>query len=280
MASSPPAIHLREPIRGDRPAPTPSSNNDRLSLPYLYGRWHVTHSTLPMWRGKQNVRITYSPYTHAPPTPPPSSPNYSTISPPAKTTLAERIARDEEIDLDRHRPRDEVHIENPPPRLGTILIDDLVEYQPLNSSRTLKVIRGTDMAIGGANEDDYAERLRMWQWRGRGLLFLLTSQWQILGFGEEPFRGGKDGKGKRPREEIEEELPEETNRWMVTFFEKTLFTPAGLDIYSRDSRGLSEELVGRIKETLGKLQDQEVSRLAGELFEVVMEYVGGGEEDA
>ncbi|KAI9887228.1 MAG: hypothetical protein M1823_000976 [Watsoniomyces obsoletus] len=289
MAFSPPVVRIREPIRGPRARADPTTDPDRLTLAYLYGTWHVTHSTLPMWRGKQNVRITYGPIRPSvPETPRKSSNPYPTET--VKTTLAERIASEEAEDEERSKKL----LEGKP---EPILLDDQVEYQPLGSSKkSVKLIHGTDTAIGGNDsKDERAERLRLWQWRGRGLLFLVTSQWQILGFGEEPLRGDGTDRPKRDKlpkvsignkalekkaPEEEKELPEETNRWMVTFFEKTFFTPAGLDIYSRDARGLSEECVDRIKEVLGGLKDGEVRNLAGSLFEVAMDFVGGGEEDA
>jgi hypothetical protein len=30
------------------------------SLSFLQGTWHVTHSTLPIWKSKRNVKITYT----------------------------------------------------------------------------------------------------------------------------------------------------------------------------------------------------------------------------
>lgn len=51
---------------------------------------------------------------------------------------------------------------------------------------------------------------------------IASSKWQLLGC--------------NPPGEDEEE-------WAVTFFEKTLFTPAGLDIYARTEKGLPEDLV-------------------------------------
>lgn len=40
------------------------------NVPYagLMGRWHVVASTLPMWKGKKNVTITYSPIEGQPQT--------------------------------------------------------------------------------------------------------------------------------------------------------------------------------------------------------------------
>src|ERR1700753_470148 len=40
-------------------------------LPFMLTTWHVTHSTLPMWRKARNVRITY---TELPPKPPSTAP--------------------------------------------------------------------------------------------------------------------------------------------------------------------------------------------------------------
>lgn len=59
---------------------------------------------------------------------------------------------------------------------------------------------------------------------------ITTSRWQLLGH-----NSGENG----------EEL------WALTFFEETLFTPAGLDIYSRMPQGLSalllEEILVKVK---------------------------------
>lgn len=46
------------------PAPDHSSSSSSYTAPslkWLHGTWSVTHSTLPMWKTKRNVRITYSP---------------------------------------------------------------------------------------------------------------------------------------------------------------------------------------------------------------------------
>lgn len=42
------------------------------SLSFLQGTWHVTHSTLPMWKSKRNVQITY---TALPPSTPDATPD-------------------------------------------------------------------------------------------------------------------------------------------------------------------------------------------------------------
>ncbi|KAJ9645698.1 hypothetical protein H2201_007487 [Coniosporium apollinis] len=162
---------------------------------FLHGKWHVTHSTLPMWRSKKNVCISYTPLPSPAPTTSASSP----------TTL---------------------------PRL-----DDLVEYQAHNSSKT-KSIHGISTP---SNRSGWT-----YTWRGKGWLTIASSQWEILGYGKE--EGG--------------------NRWAVTYFAKTLFTPAGLDVYSRDPGGLETETVERIGEVLKMFGDPVLRGLAGAIFEV------------
>lgn len=63
-------------------------------------------------------------------------------------------------------------------------------------------------------------------WRGRGLLSLLKSKWQVL-------------------------YVDPTNTWAVIGFEKTLFTPSGYDVISKNKQISSdfEEIVkGKLKE--------------------------------
>jgi hypothetical protein len=149
---------------------------------FLQGVWHVTHSTLPMWKTNRNVTITYK------------------------------------------------SLEN-----NAEVLDDLVQYQPLNSDKHKRV--------EGVDTPD-AETVAAYSWRGRGLLKIASSHWQVLGYGEED--GG----------------------WAVTFFEKTLFTPAGLDIYARRKGGLSEELLDQIKGEIRAIETPSVKRLAELIFEI------------
>ena len=53
----------------------------------------------------------------------------------------------------------------------------------------------------------------------------------------------------------------------MTYFEKTIFTPAGLDIYARDAAGLSEDLAQEIIEKT-KMLGGEVGKLAEKFFAV------------
>ncbi|KAF2139132.1 uncharacterized protein K452DRAFT_210544, partial [Aplosporella prunicola CBS 121167] len=164
---------------------------------WLAGTWHVTHSTLPMWRSKRNVRITYTPLP-----------------------------------------------ETSPPQL-----DDLVEYQPQHSAH-VKTVRGVDKpAADGAGW--------AWDWRGRGWLVVATSRWEVLGFGDEAV----DSAGVA-------DAAVDGNSWAVTYFAKTLFTPAGIDVYSRRPGGVRPDTLHQIKTQLAGFEDEGMQRLARELFEV------------
>ncbi|MCJ1310574.1 hypothetical protein MMC25_004239 [Agyrium rufum] len=173
------------------PPPTSSQNQPSAFMPptaeWLSGTWHVTHSTLPMWKTKRNVDVTYKPLPAA----------------------ADGKAR----------------------------MDDMVEYQTLTSNK-VKTIHGIDTA---AENHEGA-----WDWRGTGWLKVATSHWAILSFGD-----AKDG-----------------TRWAVTYFQKTLFTPAGIDIYSSKRSGLDVDTVKDIKDALQVVEDREVRYLSAVLFEV------------
>ncbi|KAI9879773.1 MAG: hypothetical protein M1830_007215 [Pleopsidium flavum] len=160
------------------------------STEWLSGIWHVTHSSLPMWKSKRNVRITY------------------TVLP---STTSGTIQ-------------------------GADRLDDIVSYQAMNSDK-IKTVHGIDTASG--------KESGAWDWRGKGLLAVASSHWEVLGYGEVG--------------EVQ---------WVVTYFAKTLFTPAGVDIYSRSENGLSGENMSGIKEALSSLEDPGVRKLAGEIFEI------------
>ncbi|KAI9715316.1 MAG: hypothetical protein M1828_000881 [Chrysothrix sp. TS-e1954] len=204
-------------------------------LPWLCGTWHVTHSTLPMWRNKRNVRITYT-------------------------------------------------------RLPGNRLDDLVTYQGSGSDE-LQTVRGVDSPKSDGS----------WLWRGKGMLKVASSRWEVLGWG-----GGKSGKAQKEGDgeaegsvvgDADEEKvvgrehlspadaaqagkqTDEGEQWVVTFFAKTMFTPAGIDIYSRRRTGLSERTTTQLKRALmradgggakksKKQQQTEFGRLVSEIFEI------------
>lgn len=163
------------------------------SIPWLTETWSVTHSTLPLWNDKRNVRIQYTPLE-------PSSPSI---------------------------PTDQ-----------TDRIDDLVSYQTFDSEK-VSTVKGVDKAAGNSRGE--------WDWRGKGWLKIASSHWEVLGWGEEEETG---------------------NKWVVTMFAKTLFTPAGIDIYSKDAAGVKDDTLAQIKSALGNIQDDDCQKMASTLFEI------------
>ncbi|KAL4803717.1 hypothetical protein BDV18DRAFT_144278 [Aspergillus unguis] len=154
---------------------------------FIIGTWHVTHSSLPLWKDKRNVNITY-----------------------------ERLPSDSS---------------------GIIKLDDLVRYQALGSEN-IKSVHGVDTPSPG-NQG-------AWDWRGRGWLMIASSHWECLGFGN----------------------TEDDNQWIVTYFAKTLFTPAGVDIYSRHKEGLPQNLVEDILKALKESGVAEMATLVNSVFEI------------
>lgn len=79
---------------------------------------------------------------------------------------------------------------------------------------------------------------------------IASSHWEVLGWGE------KDGE-----------------RWVVTWFAPSMFTPAGLDIYSSRKEGMGEGLYQAIMSALGQLEAKEMAELAKtEMREVLIAY--------
>lgn len=129
-------------------------------------------------------------------------------------------------------------------------IDDLVTYQPLNST-SIKTVKGVDKPFSVPNTSTSVESdpaSMAYNWRGKGWLMIASSKWEILGYGEE------EGTG---------------NSWVVTYFAKTLFTPAGVDFYSRKGK-LTEQTIEGIKAGLAGLGG-DVAKLAADLFEIKIE---------
>jgi hypothetical protein len=141
-----------------------------------------------------------------------------------------------------------------------LAIDDKVTYQPLGSD-SVKTVHGVDKPFqvpntASSDEDSSDPASSMaYNWRGKGWLMIASSKWEILGYGEEK---GTEIEGGEPM-----------NAWVVTYFAKTLFTPAGVDIYSRVG-ALKPETVEGIRAGLAGLGG-EVAKLAGEMFEIVMD---------
>ncbi|PSN72157.1 hypothetical protein BS50DRAFT_597555 [Corynespora cassiicola Philippines] len=129
-------------------------------------------------------------------------------------------------------------------------LKDDVTYQSLSSNK-IKTVRGIDKPfdVPDANVQplkDAAFRASLaYKWRGKGWLKFVTSKWEILGYGSE------EGTGRL---------------WVVTYFAKTVFTPAGVDIYSRGG-ALHVETVESIKAALAGMRG-DVAKLATEIYAV------------
>lgn len=134
----------------------------------------------------------------------------------------------------------------------------------------MKSIRGVDTAEldadaeageEGGKEERKEEggmnaKVKVWNWRGSGWLKVASSRWEVLGYG---LFHPPSSTPAAPRE------------WALTFFASTIFSPAGIDIYSRDRTPLPFELLEGIKGALEKMEDEGLRRLGGELYEVVMD---------
>ncbi|WVN88356.1 uncharacterized protein L203_103562 [Cryptococcus depauperatus CBS 7841] len=130
--------------------------------------------------------------------------------------------------------------------------DDLVEYRSKSADSNSKpsTVRGIDTLSTGYNGATF-------DWKGAGLLFFVHSHWEVLGYGKDEEHGLE---------------------WAVTYFSKTLFTPAGLDIYIRKSPSVSNPgsednvartiLLKRITEAVQAAEDETLRRLTSKGFEV------------
>jgi len=98
---------------------------------------------------------------------------------------------------------------------GTFLLDR-VEY--LKNGKE-KSINGIDKSLNTYNSK--------FVWRGKGILWLLKSKWEILYISTD-------------------------KQWAVIYFEKTLFTPEGYDVIARNTK-LSKKIEQDVKNKLNEL---------------------------
>ncbi|KAK9311522.1 hypothetical protein V1522DRAFT_206672 [Lipomyces starkeyi] len=230
------SIQLRPP---SSLASTHNSNSPIIYTPpsvtFLQGTWHVTHSTLPMWKSNRNVHITYTPL----------------------------LSSSNPIHDGSHSAAD----------AADILLDDMVTYNSLNGDK-VKTVHGIDTPVAQGS----------WHWRGKGWLAIASSHWEILGYGIEKPDGSAalhngatedgaqvvvEGGATDPAADLSvAAATQDVNQWLVTYFTKSLFTPAGIDIYSRSAEGLRDETVNEIREMLKGMEAPEMMKLAGDMFEV------------
>lgn len=59
--------------------------------------------------------------------------------------------------------------------------------------------------------------------------------------------------------------------WAVTYFAATVFSSAGVDIYSREKGDLPAAVVEGVREAFARMDDPALRKLGEELFEVRMD---------
>ncbi|KAK2755006.1 hypothetical protein FQN54_006534 [Arachnomyces sp. PD_36] len=219
--------------------------------------WTVNYSTLPMWRNKRNVKITYSslsknPYKNNPPT-------------------------------KHHR-----HVEKEASKIEEIHLSDLVTYQSLTSKR-IHSVKGIDkptpppsqppspsqspqkprlhslLACSPRQKRPPTPNAWTYTWRGSTYLKPFTSNWEVLGYGSVSVEGVK-------------------HDWLLSYFSKTRVTPAGVDIlFRRSSSSINpeeveedgacmgeppEQLVSAIRQKLQTSEDETLKKLGDGIFRV------------
>ncbi|MBW0593369.1 hypothetical protein O181_133084, partial [Austropuccinia psidii MF-1] len=130
----------------------------------------------------------------------------------------------------------------------------LVEYHPSltsDPSSERKQIRGIDYP----NEEEHDDKVK-WKWRGNGILRFLTSNWQLLGY------------NLRDSNDLNQQENEFEPDWVITYFSKTLFTPAGVDIYAKSKRSLSLEFKMILIEAIRNCPTKSISDLADLMFDI------------
>ncbi|WVQ99434.1 hypothetical protein IAU59_006569 [Kwoniella sp. CBS 9459] len=180
----------------------PSLSEQGFDRSWFMGRWGVAWSTLPMWKDKKDVSITYTP-----------------------------VADQSKINT---------------------TFDDLVEYSKLSAADDSKTstVKGVDTLTPNSNGATF-------DWKGSSYLFFVHSHWEVLGYGKDEINGLE---------------------WAVTFFSKTLFTPAGIDIYLRTAPSnprptatdpaVRKQLLDSIVAAVRVVEDEGVRSLAKGGFEV------------
>lgn len=148
---------------------------------------------------------------------------------------------------------------------GLPRMEDLVEYQEGTRDK-VKSVKGIDMADPGGDSSG-------WNWRGCGIIKIASSRWEILGWGGPSNDGSstsdvdaKMNAGLSNGVNGHAAIPSESVEWAVTFFFKTAFTPAGMNIYSRSADGLPPQLVRTIRQMLAQNEDPVVRQLSERLY--------------
>ncbi|KAK0554727.1 hypothetical protein OC846_001977 [Tilletia horrida] len=202
------AQHIHFPSSG---APSPTHVLHSTAFPYeqFMGDWAVVGSSLPLWKKRSSVVITYHKTDKGLP-----APGEEQI--PGKSGL---------------QFEDEITwLEDGKEEAGRAKIAKLRSEGKKNWLRGLNKLH--PKATNGAT----------FAWGGLGWLRLLSANWQVIG--ASPKFGHP---GTTPDEPV----------WLVTYFSKSLFTPAGVDIYVRNPTKLPEDTYDAIVAALKKLEAKE-----------------------
>jgi hypothetical protein len=105
-------------------------------------------------------------------------------------------------------------------RNGVMVLIDEVKYKQNGQTKS---INGFDKPLNIENTS--------FEWRGNGLLSLLSIKWQILHL-------------------------DSTKQWAIIYFESTLFTPKGYDVICRDTQP-SSSIMRNVEEKLRELKINE-----------------------
>ncbi|KAG8954663.1 histidinolphosphatase [Tulasnella sp. 424] len=178
------------------------------NIPYerLMESWAVVASTLPLWKNRKNVTITYQPKEGG-------------------------GAASDFLDIIEFN-----NVKSDPKKPPTKIVGADKNENPT--------------ALETDDSQSSEENAAKFKWRGKGPLAISSSKWQILGYflAEDPARRDED--------------------WVVTYFGKTLFTPAGLDIYVRSPKVFSREKVQRLIKACQRNEDETVRKVAADFFEI------------
>ncbi|PLB43280.1 hypothetical protein P170DRAFT_514540 [Aspergillus steynii IBT 23096] len=127
-------------------------------------------------------------------------------------------------------------------------------YQTLASSK-VKTTAGMDRPVDGSSSfwgesggSGGGEGPIQMEWRGSGWLRMVSARWEILGWG---------GEGEA-----------EADEWLLVFADKSMFTPAGISLYTRRRTGVEDMEWAGIEEGLRRLVERYPEE--GELRELAL----------
>ena len=110
---------------------------------------------------------------------------------------------------------------------GIQSVQDDVRFQTLTSNKSKNV--------RGVNTPSQSGRQGVWDWRGSGLVRVVSNHWEVLAHGSFEGRDGID--------------------WILIYSGKTFFAPAAVHVYSRAKRALATDVRRRLEDALVGRQD-------------------------